>query len=548
MTQSAPSRTISDARLFAAVLLAALVLASATASHNENRTIDLVRALAAGRLSIDADASNTGDRALVDGHYYSGGAPGLAFALLPAGVFLVRVLAGNALVFALTFLGAGVPLALGTLGVRRAASAMGAPPERAALVALAHAFGTIALPFATRLYSHSLVVCLVAWSLALLLERRRLLLAGRLAAAAVACDYNVALVAAALLAFAVLRERQGAAWFVLGALPPALLLGLYQRACFGSFFATPYDFHADHYTRELIKSGYGFSWPRPRIVFALLFGTRRGFLATQPVALAGLFGLALLARSDRRALYALLVSAAVILANAARTYDWFAGASFGPRYSAAALPFLALGYGAVFERLGRASAAVLAPSFALALLGATTDWGYDVHASFTSAWVAGPRVGSLAAALGDAPLAVSVGSLVALALLLPLVYATLRGAEGGPVFALGLVGALAGAPGALHAFFAGPDAVRAALEDGRRDQFKRSVAEAGDAREAREYVAQIVRSGDRELLTIALHRVLDFEPEDPIAKQLLEKLAAGDGARREDVKEEEPPKAPDPPK
>ncbi|HZU97195.1 MAG TPA: hypothetical protein VFF73_10905, partial [Planctomycetota bacterium] len=171
-----------DARLLAALLLAAALLGGAATGYNENRSIALVRALAHGRLWIDPDAWTTVDRAIKDGHFYSGGPPGLAFALLPAYLVLERVLDGLPLVYALTFLGAGVPLALGALGVRRAASAVSVPREHAELVALAHSLGTMALPFATRLFAHSLVVCLLAWAFALVLERRRLALAGTLAA------------------------------------------------------------------------------------------------------------------------------------------------------------------------------------------------------------------------------------------------------------------------------------------------------------------------------------------------------------------------------
>jgi len=530
-SSSKGANALGNPRLFAALLLVAAVLASAAHGHNENRTFDLLRALGHGRLTIDPDARNTVDKALVDGHYYSGGAPGLAFFLLPAFVVLERIFSGDVLVYLLTFLGAGVPLALGALGVRRAAAAAGA--ERPELVALAHALGTIALPFATRLYAHSIVVCLVAWSLALVLERKRLPLAGLLAAAAVACDYNVGLVAAALLGLAVARERGKAALFATGALGPAVLLGIYHTACFGAPWRTPYDFHADQQTRKIIEASYGFTWPSPRIFLELLVGTRRGLLFTQPVALAGLVGLALAARDKTKA-FALGVAIVVLLSNAARTRDWHAGASFGARYTAAALPFLALGYATVLERLGRASLAVLVPSVAVALLGATADWGYDVITSADAAWIQGPRVGLAAVLCGNAPLATAVVSLVALGLLLPGVALILHRKDASTLGALALAGVLACLPGTLHLFFQGPDRVDERIALSRKAQFRRAVAAAANLHEAQEFVAQVWPTGDMELRRLAAKRVLDFDPEDETALEIL-------GERK-------PPKTPKPPK
>ncbi|MEZ0229313.1 MAG: hypothetical protein ACAI25_11860, partial [Planctomycetota bacterium] len=221
------------------MLLLGALLATASARDNENRTLDLAAALSKGRVSIEDELPRgpTVDLARVGSHVYSGGAPGLAFTVLPA-----RLVTDSVLL--LTILGASVPLALGALGVRRGALALGAAPGMADLGAAAHSLGTIALPFATRLYAHSLVVCLLAWSLALVLERRRLALAGLLAAWAVVCDYNVALAAAALVIFlAVQRDAKGAAHFVAGAVGPAVLLAVYHTACFGAPWRTPYDFH-----------------------------------------------------------------------------------------------------------------------------------------------------------------------------------------------------------------------------------------------------------------------------------------------------------------
>jgi hypothetical protein len=494
-----------------------VALATATAADNENRTLDLVRALTAGRLWIDPDAGNTVDLARAGGHFYSGGAPGLAFVLLPFQLVLGFLLEGPRLVLALTVLGAGVPLALSAVGVRRAVSAAGASQGTAALAAVAHSLGTIALPFATRLYSHSLVVCLVAWALASILERRRLVLAGALAAFAVVSDYNVAIVAASLLALAAWREGpRGAAAFALGAVGPAVLLAAYHTACFGRPWRTPYDAHADPGTQEIVKQAYGFSYPRPRVLLELLFGTRRGFLFTQPVALAGLVGLGALACKDRTAAFALGVAALVLLANAARARDWSAGASFGARYTAAALPFLALGYPLVFEWLGRWRALLLGASFALAFAGASSLWGFDVITVLETLWVMGPRSGAtvVLAGLDDNGLGAALASVLVLSFSLPAAALLLAGpARREWLLAAALVPGLAGAHGVELAFFKGKTGVIRERQEVQRDQFRRAIESSVTLHEAQERASMAERMNDPELAALAKARLAELEAQ-----------------------------------
>jgi hypothetical protein len=504
--------------LGSAVLLLALVLATGIAQNNENRTLDLLQALSHGRLTIDPELwidqghANTVDTAFANGHFYSGGAPGLAFALLPFQVVFGAFLSGGRLVWVLTALGAGVPLALSAIGVRRVVAAFGASEEHATLAALAHALGTIALPFATRLYAHSLVVCCFAWALAFVLERRKLGAAGALAAFAVVCDYNTALVAAALGVFVLLQEGKRASWFALGALGPAVLLGVYHTACFGAPWKTPYDFHADGNTREIVKVAYGFSLPSPRVLLELVFGTRRGWLFSQPVALAGLVGTATLARRDRRALLGVVVAAVVLLANAARLRDWSAGASFGARYTTAALPFVALGYARAFELLGRWRWPLLGASGALALHGATSPWGFDLWTTLDALWIQGPRAGAVVALAGldEGSLAACVASVIALAVVLPLVALRLGRREPALLGALVLVPFLAGTPSAYLSFVRGPKAVREAQRAAGHAELVRVIASSRDLHEAHRTTMIIRTTGDPELIKLAQDREADL--------------------------------------
>lgn len=533
---------------------------------NENRTLDLLRAMAQGKLTIDADAANTVDTSFVLGsrasaaglalsgvvpaqllsgeHTYSGGAPGLPLALAPVHAVLRRVVPerSTALVWLLTVVGAGLPLALGAVAIRRAALALGTTESAATLAALVHSFATIALPFATRLYAHSLVIALLAWGLALLLESDakkrtticRALIAGGLGAWAFASDYSAALPASVLFLLALERGglRSGVA-FALGAIPPVLVLGAYHDACFGSPLSLPYDHRIDGSTRALLATGaYGFTLPSPTVVLHLLGGPRRGVLLCEPAVFLGVLGLfsAFIARGPARrpSALALLAAVGVFFANASRTHDWAAGFSFGPRYASAALPFLALGYPRGLALAGRAALPVLAASTLVAFAGATTDWTFSLAGTFEQLWLLGLHEGvapRLAAALFAAAL-----------LLAP------RG-RFLPWAALALVPLALEAPRRLEHLYrrTPPDVERREVQERlvaiERREGRRSAAWALDADEARSR-AEIARFvwRDPEIYFVALRRIVELDPSDAEARAELERVRAElDKARRAEL-------------
>src|SRR5467141_92276 len=68
-----------------AVLLVGLAFASVIQNWSDNQSshYDLIRALDAGRTTIDAGPYRTKDKAYYNGHWYSARAPGLAIYSLP---------------------------------------------------------------------------------------------------------------------------------------------------------------------------------------------------------------------------------------------------------------------------------------------------------------------------------------------------------------------------------------------------------------------------------------------------------------------------------
>ena len=380
---------------------------------NGNSRLALVFAVVQeGRLSIDSfhlrPGTDTGDKAVYEGHYYSdkavgssllgtlayfpfynlarlvGYRPPLWFQKYVVQLFTLALPSAFAasLVFAVCF---------GVSGSRR----------RACVAAAAYAVGTMAFPFSVIFFGHQLAAALLftAFYLVLRLKGARdhprwsLFLVGLLLGLALITEFTTAVVVlpVVLYYFHTLwlhrgrpgeggerRRRPGVALAVMlpaigGALPLALMLA-YNYACFGSPFSLAYSHLEDPFFREGMGQGLmGIHAPSARVLYYLTVHPAHGLFWQSPVILASLAGLFLMLRAGyaAEALVAAASLAALLLINSGY-YMWWGGWSFGPRHLVPALPFLALPL--VFLR-GRAfrlvTALALVSAFQMFVVAAT---------------------------------------------------------------------------------------------------------------------------------------------------------------------------------
>ena len=160
-------------------------------------------------------------------------------------------------------------------------------------------------------------------------------LAGALLGIAVASEYPMALPALLLVAFAPWRS-----WWKIaaGGAPFAVLLALYQKAAFGSVFASPYTYEKLPEYRRLAHTGlFGIQPPSLSILFHTLFDPARGLLLFAPILIAGAIALKDFPRRERLTLILVPLS---ILAIYSGYPNWHGGWNVGPRYVVSAIPFL----------------------------------------------------------------------------------------------------------------------------------------------------------------------------------------------------------------
>jgi len=404
-----PSRPVLPLRglLIAAVLFLSYAYFYQGTGWNQDSHFALARALVERHtVSIDHYQNTTGDKAYYEGHYYSDKAPGLSLAALPAvaaGIPVARWFhvhpwkVANVQLYLATAFTSSLAIGLAAAVLFIVLLSWGMTPGAALFAVVVFGLGTPMWIYATQFWGHALAsACLVlAFAAADFLSRaaslqRRTVLAGAvglIAGWAVVSEYPAAIPAAMIAVMALVycwRSATHRRSFLYPSAALCLTAGLclavvliYQKAAFGSPFRLGYEYVVNY--QETLRHGeLGLSYPKLRPLLALLFGKRCGLLLFAPILVVAPLGFRQLWRAGLPRL-SLCVCAGIaiyyILFNASYLY-WQAGASFGPRYLSAGLPFACLFVAPVWQRARRplkgALAAIAGYGVLVALAAATT--------------------------------------------------------------------------------------------------------------------------------------------------------------------------------
>ena len=356
---------------------------------NQNSRFNLVRSIVEQHtIVVDDYVHNTGDIAIRDGHHYCDKAPGVSILAVPV-YAAVHPFAGgqrprgrlvNAGAYLATLWAVSLPSALAVVMLYTLAVMVGATPAASAAVALAYAFGTLALPYSTLFYGHQLAAAVLILAFGLLarprhegrpIGPRRLFLAGVLLGSGVAIEYPGALGLAAvgLYAAAVVRPWPRLLWMAAGAAVPGLALAAYHTAAWGGPLMLPGHFSADPPRQR--GAFMGITWPSAEIAGKILFSKTRGLFRHTPWLVLWLPGVIALARRPRFRAEAAACALAPLLYlwfNSSLTTtptDWRAGWGIGPRHLVAALPFFALGVAGLFAAVTPKRRRILGGVFAV---------------------------------------------------------------------------------------------------------------------------------------------------------------------------------------
>jgi len=369
------SRPRHELALLVLVAIAALTPVYVNGAQDTSR-ICLTRALVHFRLSADSclAPSFAVDKSTFAGHLYSDKAPGMSLIELPAvlatGDAAVEPRPVESLrVWFARVCSSGLAFLLCAFLVGRLAE--GLAPGFGGVSLVAFALGTLIAPLAAANFEHGtagalgLTAFLLAW-------RRRSGPAGLAAGAAVVVGYEAALIAVILAGYVALQGGRALAGYLLGVLPGAALLGLYDALAFGAPWHFSYRYIVGANAANQSSGFFGIHLPYLHAVREVFAGSG-GLLVTSPIVLAAAAGLVLL---GRRFGPEAIVCAAIVLAYLLLDCGYFlpyGGISPGPRFVIPCLPFLALGLGPAFAFRFRTTALLAAISI-VATTALTLTW------------------------------------------------------------------------------------------------------------------------------------------------------------------------------
>lgn len=328
-------------------------------AQDESR-LALTRALVVdGTTRIDR-WHTTEDRASYNGHYYSDKAPGLSLLAIPA-YGIERAVGGQASPeqgrwsrWLARVLVNGPLLILLGLTVGRRAEWLGGG---GAAVAVGVSLGTILGALSSVLFSHVGAAALgfAAFAFASR-ERRRPVLAGALAGGAVLVEYPSAIVLVVLACFVAAGGWRRLGWYIVGSLPPLLVLAIYDWVSFGSPLHLSYRYVDNAFRAQQSSGFFGIEIPSLSSLRAVLLGgsglhVGSGILVTAPLLVGSVAGAVLVWRRGlRREVIAIAAICVAYLVYNAGYFLPYGGKSPGPRFLSPALPFAVVLLGACYAR------------------------------------------------------------------------------------------------------------------------------------------------------------------------------------------------------
>lgn len=337
------------------------------------------------RIEIDTFHANSMCKVLLNGHYYSEKAPGVVLVALPA--FLLSAHVVKAL--GLNYLGslawqisawittagsAGLMAAIAAVAMfamlRRSVSA-----HSAAVVTLTFFFATTLFTYATILYAHTIAasfLCLALWALSSRAHRdvSKDIFIGFCGGMAVCSEYPAFIATVGLFAYILFRSRVQALYFVLGSLPPLLVILLNNYWMSGSPLMFGYNWGHQMTVAQTAHLGS----PNILYILKLLVLEHRGLFFWSPFLLLLLVGYRDWYKKQRiLAIITAICAVALVLYVSGLGPDWHGGWALGPRHFTSILPFLALPVAFGFQRYPRAGYLLAALSFLLTFLAALSD-------------------------------------------------------------------------------------------------------------------------------------------------------------------------------
>ncbi len=318
-------------------------------------------------LNIDKYHKNTNDKAILNGHFYTDKAPLLPLysSLILFVLKFILSLFGNDSIPIELYLTRWLTVSINFVIMLYFFYKFLSENFKSPIPELSTISLTLASPltvYSSLYYSHSFSASLIFISFYLIIEglkydklsNLKLLLAGFLSSFAVGSEYPAFIAFAILGIFIIFKKNVKFIIFLIGAIFPILITGIYHWYCFGSFFKTGYNFKFIPQHNILHKTGFfGITYPKLNVLIKILLSPYKGLFFLVPISLIAFIGI-LWGSINKKDYYliSLIIFISYLLFNSS-FLDWQAGRTFGPRHTYISIPFLYLGLAFVLNKFIR---------------------------------------------------------------------------------------------------------------------------------------------------------------------------------------------------
>ena len=287
------------------------------------------------RWEIDSYADFTGDKATINGHYYSdkGPLPGLLLTPVLYVINAVYPLADLPVADRLRFslvLGSWLIGSLSfTLIVFWAFKQEWIRNSWGIPLTMLYFFGSFLFVFSGSFFSHALAGMLIFLSFLKLHEKKELL-SGVLIGMCFMTEYSTAIFGMVWgLYLLVNKNWRGVLWLSIGIMPFIILQGWYNAEITGS----PFDFAYKYQENFAMNSeAYGFSYPSLKALFHITLSPYRGLLFYTPVLLVLIFRFKKQVLNFKALEGAAFWACMLYIFFFSMNKSWYMGWTFGPRY------------------------------------------------------------------------------------------------------------------------------------------------------------------------------------------------------------------------
>ncbi|MDD5688054.1 MAG: hypothetical protein PHE88_09520 [Elusimicrobia bacterium] len=317
-----------------------------TSDDNERSRLALTYSIVdTHTFNIDKYEKLTIDKAYKDGHYYTDKAPGISLLAVPVYAVL-RIFnfppapkPAYRYIFAVLF--SAIPTIILVFYIYKFLLSITIEEKTAKLILIAYSLATIAFPFSLVFYPYQIVSLYLFISFFLIFNKNNYFYSGLLCGLAIISDYTVIPVFLYFTVYIYCTNKKSIGKYLTGIIPSLLILGIYNKLCFGNPFLIGYNYESvSQFRSEMSKGLFGITTFNFNNFFKITISSYRGLFFYSPWLIFVFLGVKTFYSTYKKEFFLFSTIIIYFFILCASYWNINGGEIIGPRILLPMLPFL----------------------------------------------------------------------------------------------------------------------------------------------------------------------------------------------------------------